>query len=163
MIISVIVAVAENNVIGKDNKLIWHLPEDLKYFKKLTMGCPIIMGRKTYESIGRPLPGRLSIIVTRNKDFSAEGCVVVHTLQSAVEFAKNYNEIFIIGGAQLYSEAIHLADRIYYTKVHHSFEGDVYFPSIDKNLWVLSERIDMKADEKNKYDYSFLTYNRIKK
>jgi len=160
MILSIIVAVADNNVIGKDNSLIWHLPADLKYFKTLTMGFPIIMGRKTYESIGKPLPGRTSIIITTNKDFKAAGCLVVHSLESAIDAAKGFDEAFIIGGEKIYKQAITKADKIYFTKVHGVFDGDVFFPEIDLKIWQLIEQKDNAPDEKNIYPYSFLTYIR---
>jgi len=160
MTISIIVAVGENNVIGKDNQLLWHLPADLKYFKKLTMGYPIIMGRKTYESIGRPLPGRISIIITRNKSYKAEGCIVVNDLESALNAAKSYDEAFIIGGAQIYRQALACATKLYLTKVHASFEGDVFFPDFGDNEWELISTEDNAIDEKNKYPYTFLTFIR---
>ncbi len=160
MILSIIVAVANNNVIGKDNRLIWHIPADLKYFKSLTMGAPIIMGRKTYQSIGKPLPGRKSIIITRDMNYSADGCVVVHSLESAIAAAKEYNEAFIIGGEQIYRQAIGYADKIYLTRVYESFEGDSFFPEIDSTIWQLTEQKDNEIDEKNKFKYSFLTYTR---
>ena len=160
MILSIIVAVAEKNVIGMDNQLIWHLPADLKYFKTLTMGSPIIMGRKTYESIGKPLPGRTSIIITANIDYKAEGCIVVHSLESALDAAKSSNEAFIIGGAEIYKQAIAVADKIYFTRVHAAFDGDVYFPEVNPEVWQLIDQKDNMPDEKNKYPYSFLTYIR---
>jgi len=160
MLLSIIVAVAENNVIGKDNKLIWHLPADLRYFKMLTMGAPIIMGRKTFESIGKPLPGRTSIIITKNSDFKADGCMVVHSLEKAIIAAKGCDEAFIIGGEQIYRQAFDIADRIYLTRVFETFEGDSFFPVISSEHWQMTERKDNEADEKNKYRYSFITYMR---
>ena len=163
MILSIIVAVANNNVIGKDNKLIWHLPADLKYFKALTMGAPIIMGRKTYESIGKPLPGRTSIIITQNRDFKADGCIVVHSLESALAEAKGSAEAFIIGGEQIYRQAMAFADKIYVTRVHETFEGDSFFPETDPLTWQLIDRKDNIPDEKNMFHYSFLTFKRMEK
>lgn len=135
MDISIIVAVAENNVIGNDNQLIWHIPGDLKRFKALTMGHHIIMGRKTWESIGRPLPGRTSVVVTRNKNYQAKGAQVVHSLDEAIRFASADSEVFIIGGGQLYNQALPLANKLYLTKIHRSYEGDVSFPTISMREW----------------------------
>jgi dihydrofolate reductase len=158
MIISIIVAVAENLGIGKDNKLVWHLPSDLKFFKNTTMGHHIIMGRKTYESIGKVLPGRTSIIVTHNKNLKAEGCIVVHSLKEAIEKAKSSNETeaFVIGGAGLINESLEIADKIYLTEVKENFDADVFLKPIDKNKWKEIKRTDFKADEKHQYDYSFV-------
>jgi dihydrofolate reductase len=158
MTISIIVAVAENLGIGKDNKLMWHLPADLKFFKNTTMGHHIIMGRKTYESIGKALPGRTSIIVTHNKNFKAEGCTVVHSLKEAIEKAKSNNETeaFVIGGAGLINESLEIADKIYLTEVKENFDADVFLKPIDKNKWKEIKRTDFKADEKHQYDYSFV-------
>lgn len=158
MKLSVIVAAAENLAIGKDNKLIWHLPADLKFFKNTTMGHHAIMGRKTYESIGKPLPGRTFIIVTRNKDYKVEGCIVVHSLKEAMDKARNNNETeaFVIGGAELINESLEFADKIYLTEVKESFEGDVFLKPIDKTKWKEVKREDHQADEKHKYDYSFV-------
>jgi dihydrofolate reductase len=157
--IALVVAVAENRVIGKENKLIWHLPADLKYFKQLTSGHPIIMGRKTYESIGRPLPNRTNIVITRQADFKAEGCLVANSLTDALMLAQQLDEnIYVIGGAEIYKQAMFLADTIYLTEVHHSFEGDTFFPEIDTILWEETAREDHQPDEKNAYAYSFVTY-----
>ena len=155
MTISLIVAVAENNVIGKNNQLAWHLPADLKLFKNLTTGHHIIMGRKTYESIGKPLPNRISVIITRQENYKAEGCLVIKSLQDAIEISKNDEEVFIIGGAEIFREAIPIADKIYLTRIHHSFEGDTFFQELDQNAWEETKRIDFNPDEKNKYPYSF--------
>jgi dihydrofolate reductase len=158
MIVSIIVAVAENLAIGKDNKLLWHLPSDLKFFKNKTMGHHIIMGRKTYESIGKALPGRVSVIVTRNKEYKVEDCVVVHSLKEAIDFAKSEKEMeaFVIGGAELINESLEFADKIYLTEVKESFEADVFLKPIDKSKWKEELREDYKSDEKHKYDYSFV-------
>ena len=137
MKISLIVAVAENDVIGHNNQLIWHLPNDLKQFRRLTIGHCIIMGRKTFESIGKPLPNRTSIIISRNPDFQIENCITVNSLEKAISKAKEIEneEAFIIGGAEIYRLSLPLVDKIYLTKVYHSFEGDALFPTIDETVW----------------------------
>nr|AGS54299.1 dihydrofolate reductase [uncultured bacterium contig00106] len=129
-----IAAVAENGVIGKDNKLPWHLPEDLRLFKKTTMGHPIIMGRKNFESIGRPLPGRTNIVLTRNPNFAADGIVKAASLKEAFEIAGNSEECFVIGGAEVYKEALPFCQKLYITRVHGIFEGDVYMPEFEKDF-----------------------------
>ncbi|HKJ05839.1 MAG TPA: dihydrofolate reductase [Flavobacteriaceae bacterium] len=159
--ITIIAAVAKNNALGKDNKLIWHLPADLKRFKKVTSGHHVIMGRKTYESLGKPLPNRTNIIITRKKDYTAENCIVVHSLTEAIAAAKNDENPYILGGAEIYQQAIKIADKLDLTFVHKAFEADAFFPEINKNKWVETSRKDYKADEKNKYDYSFVTYKRL--
>ena len=160
--ITIIAAIGVNNELGKDNDLIWHLPADLKRFKKVTTGHTIIMGRNTFESIGKPLPNRTSIIITRNKKYKQEGCIIVNSLEEAIDHVKNEEQAFIIGGAQIYKEAIqkNLANQLDITKVHQSFEADVYFPEIEENKWKEISREDFKADEKNKFDYSFLSYSK---
>ena len=167
MIVSLIVAVSENGVIGKDNDLIWHLPKDMKFFKKTTMGHHVIMGRKNFESIPHkysPLPNRTNVIITRQADYIAEGCVGVNSVEAALEIAKQNGdtEPFIIGGGQIYKLALEagLVDKIYLTKVHHSFEGDTFFPELNTE-WKEMERINHKADEKHAYAYSFLTFEKI--
>ncbi len=155
-----IVAMSENRVIGKDNKLLWHLPADLAHFKRVTMGKPILMGRKTFESIGRPLPGRCNVIITRNKDYHAEGCVIVNSPHTALEAVADSDEAFVIGGAELYQLLLPKVQRIYLTVVHHHFNGDAYFPEIDLTEWTESHRIDHKADEKNNYPFSFVMLER---
>jgi len=156
--IALVVAMAENRVIGKNNQLIWHLPAALKFFKNLTTGHPIIMGRKTYESIGKPLPNRTNIIITRQPDFKVEGCLVAHSLNEALMMAQQLDsEIFVIGGAEIYRQAMFLADTIYLTEVHHEFDGDTFFPEIDTLLWVETDREEHQADEKNAYDFAFVT------
>ncbi|MCF6167219.1 dihydrofolate reductase [Lutibacter sp.] len=159
--ITIIAAVAENNALGKDNKLIWHLPADLKRFKKVTANHHVIMGRKTFESLGKPLPNRTNIIVTHNTNFSAENCIVVNSLQQALKAVKNDENPFILGGAEIYKQAIEIADKLDITFVHHKFEADVFFPEIDKSVWKETRREHFDADEKNKYDYSFVTFERI--
>ena len=158
--ITIIAAIANNNALGKDNQLIWHLSADLKRFKKLTTGHHIIMGRKTFESIGKPLPNRTTIIITRNKDYKQEGCLVAHSLDEALKMVKNDDSPFIIGGAQIYKEAIKIVDKLDITFVHHDFEADVFFPEIDLKIWKETSREYFKADEKNKFDYSFVTLER---
>jgi len=161
MIISIVVAVSENGVIGKDNKLIWHLPVDLKFFKDKTSGHHIIMGRKTYESVGRPLPNRVNIVISRSADYIAEGCIVVHSIKEAIGAVVDDSEVFICGGAEIYKEALDVADRMYLTRVHHEFEGDTFFPDFDSRIWIEKERIRMEPDEKNKYACSFITYEAL--
>lgn len=159
MKLSIIVATAEQGVIGKDNQLIWHLPEDLKMFRRLTTGHVIIMGRKTFESIGKPLPNRTSIIISRNTHYQVEGCFVVSSLEEAVEKAKEIEteEAFIIGGAQIYALALDMANTVYLTQVHHNFEGDAFFPILDTNIWIEKERKSFSPDEKNAYAFDFVT------
>ncbi|MEJ8801695.1 dihydrofolate reductase [Pontibacter sp. H249] len=159
--VSIIVATAENNVIGKDNQLIWHLPADLKHFKQLTMGHPILMGRKTFESIGKPLPGRTSIIITRQEDYEAEGCIVAPSVQEAIQKAKELDEqVCIIGGAEIYKQALPLTDCIELTKIHHSFDGDTFFPDLNADDWEVIAEEKHEPDEKNKYNYTFKTLRR---
>jgi len=161
--VTIIAAIGENNALGKDNDLIWHLPEDLKRFKRTTSGHHILMGRNTFESIGKPLPNRTSVIITRNKKYIQEGCIVVNSIEKAIEVSKVDNQIFIIGGAQIYNEAMkeNLADRLDITLVHHPFEADVFFPEINLKIWKEISREDFKADEKNKYDFSFVSYEKL--
>ncbi len=135
MIVSFMVAMDENRVIGKDNNLPWRLPSELQYVKKTTMGHPLIMGRKNYEAIGRPLPGRRNIIVTRNEGYHVEGCEVVHSVEEVFELCKNEEEIFIFGGAQIYDLFLPYVDKLYITKIHYAFEGDTFFPEMDMTNW----------------------------
>jgi dihydrofolate reductase len=162
-LISAIVAMAENRVIGKNNQLPWRLPADLRHFKAITTGNPILMGRKTYESIGRPLPNRTNIIITRDAQFKAPGCIVVTSLEDAIRYAsmENVREIFIIGGACVYQQLLPHIQRIYLTVIHHVFDGDVYFPELDKKEWKEQECLSHAADEENPYAYSFLKLERI--
>lgn len=160
MRLSMIAAMADNRVIGKDNKMPWHLPADLQWFMQTTLGCPILMGRKTYESIGRPLPGRLNIILSRNKNLEIEGCTVVNSLDDALDAAKGFEEVFITGGAHLYEKFLADADRLYLTLIDGKFEGDTFFPDYTEHQWEEVERIDNPADEKNPYSYSFVTLKR---
>ena len=166
MRISLIVALSENHVIGRNNKLPWYLPNDLKYFKQVTMGLPIVMGRKTFESIGKPLPGRTNIVVTRNGDWSAEGVRVAHSLEEAFSLAESIAEIdgreelMIIGGDQIYQSALPLVDRMYLTEVHAHVEGDAYFPTFERDAWQEIAREDFSAADPNPYDYSFVVLDR---
>ncbi|MGJ8759122.1 MAG: dihydrofolate reductase [Polaribacter sp.] len=160
--ITIIAAIAKNNALGKDNDLIWHLPADLKRFKKVTTGHHILMGRNTFESIGKPLPNRTTIIITRNKNYFKEGCLIANSIEEAIEMVENKDDIFIIGGAQIYKECIEkdLVDRLDITQVHHEFEADVFFPEIDLKIWKETAREDFLADEKNKFDFSFVRYSK---
>ena len=162
MTLSLLVAADEGNVIGKDNALPWHLPNDLKYFKNKTWGMPIVMGRKTFESIGKPLPGRKNIVLTRNNNWQADGVAVVHSIEAAISLAaeNDVKEIFLIGGAELFNSTIKDADRLYLTRIHHRFEGDVYFPEIEENNWQLLKETHCPADEKNAYGHSFQVWER---
>ncbi len=160
--ITIIAAIANNNALGKDNDLIWHLPADLKRFKKVTSGHHILMGRNTFESIGKPLPNRTTVIITRNKTYKAPGCIVVDSIEKAIDVAKDDEHIFIIGGAQIYTQTIasNLVDQLDITKVHHAFDADVFFPEIDTTIWKEISKEDFKADERNNYDYSFIRYKK---
>ena len=160
--INIVVAKASNNVIGAKNELIWHLPNDLKHFKNLTSGHPIIMGRKTFESLGRPLPNRTNIVITRDKNWQGENVEKEFSLEKAIESAKKINEdIYIIGGGNIYKQAMEFADVLYITEVHHEFEGDTYFPEIDEEIWEEVDRENFMKDEKHPYAYSYVTYKRI--
>jgi dihydrofolate reductase len=159
--ISFIVAMDENTAIGKNNQLPWHLPEDLKFFKRVTMGHPIAMGRKTHESIGRLLPGRENIIITRNPHFQCEGCTVFYSIQDFTAYCKSIEkEIFVIGGAEIFKETFKFADRLYITRIHHEFAGDTFFPEFDERQWTLNSCTKGIKDEKNPYDYDFCIYDR---
>lgn len=165
MTISAIVALGDNNVIGKDNALIWHLPADMKFFKDKTTGHCIITGRKNYESIPlkfRPLPNRTNIIITRQVDYNAPGAIVVDSIDSALEKVRQCGdeEIFIIGGAEIFRQSMHLVDRLYVTHIYHSFEGDVFFPEINMDEWKETERRKGIVDEKNIYPHDFIVYDR---
>lgn len=158
--ITIIAAIAKKNAIGNNNQLIWHLPADLKRFKKVTSNHHVIMGRKTFESLGKPLPNRTNIIITRNSNFKAAGCIIVNSLQHAIEVSKEDENPFILGGAEIYMQAIEIADKLDLTFVHHQFDADAFFPKIDTSVWKEIYKEDFKADKKNKYDYSFVTYIR---
>ena len=155
-IVSLLVAMSENRVIGRENALPWRLPADLKRFKTLTTGRTIIMGRKTWDSLPRwPLPGRRNVVITRNRAFEAAGAAVVHSLEAALREGAGEDEIFVIGGERIFQEALPLADRLYLTVVHASVEGDTYFPEFNGTGWRLVEDDRRPADEMNPYDYSF--------
>jgi dihydrofolate reductase len=163
--ISIIVAIAENNAIGKNNQLLWHLPADMKIFKEKTIGHCVITGRKNYESIPekfRPLPNRTNIVITRQKNYQAPGAIVVSSLQEAIEKAKaiSDDEIFIIGGGEIYAQSLSLADKIYLTKVHHTFDADTFFPELNLNDWVIVSSKNYSADDKNKYPFTFMELKR---
>ncbi len=157
MIVSLIVAMDQNRGIGVNNKLPWHLPADLKRFRELTMGHHIIVGRKTFESIGRPLPGRDTIIVTRNENYQAAGCLIVHSLAEALALAqeRGETEVFVCGGAEIYAQAMPLADRIYLTEVQAEVEADTFFPDYDHEQWSEQEIVHHSADGKNQYPFTF--------
>ena len=157
--LSLIVAIAKNGVIGVDNTLPWHLPEDLKRFKALTMGHHIIMGRKTYDSLGRLLPGRTTVIVTRNTGYQVEGALIAHSLQQAVALCKNDDEVFLIGGAELYQAGLSLADKLYITEIDLEVAGDAHFPQIDQNQWHETSR-ETHVSEKG-LNFSYVTYLRV--
>ncbi|MBI3478804.1 MAG: dihydrofolate reductase [Nitrosomonadales bacterium] len=158
--ISIVVAMARNRTIGANNTLPWHLPADLKHFKTLTMGHHIVMGRKTYESIGKPLPGRTSVVVSRNADYSIPGVIVVNSLEAALAACGNDEEIFVIGGAELYRQAVKLADRIYLTEIDADISGDAHFTELDYALWQETGRASHAPDEKNPHSYHFVVYEK---
>jgi dihydrofolate reductase len=161
-VIKILVAFDENNVIGKNNELIWYLPADLKRFKALTTGHVIIMGRKTYDSIGKPLPNRTTIVISRNPSLQIEGVICTTSMEEAILKAKSLSreEIFIVGGAEIYTLSLTVADQILVTQLHDIFEGDAFFPKISPDEWEVTERERGITDEKNAYQYSYLTYSR---
>ena len=161
--LSIIVAASENNVIGKDNQLLWYLPDDLKHFKETTKGHHVIAGRKTFESQGKPLPKRTNVIVTRNPDYHAEGCIVVNSPDKALDLARQDDEPFIIGGEQIYRMALPLVDRIYLTRVHAEFEGDTFFPELDMQHWKEISRKYYPKDDRNEYSFSIIVLDRRNK
>jgi dihydrofolate reductase len=158
--ITIVVAIATNYAIGKDNQLLWHLPKDLKHFKDITAGGTVIMGRKTFDSVGKPLPKRRNIVITR-KPVSIEGCEVVDSIDAALALCQTEEEVFIVGGAEIYRQTMPLVNRIYLTIVHHNFDADTFFPEIDYKDWKETAREDHEADEKHAYKYSFITLERI--
>jgi dihydrofolate reductase len=162
MNIALVVAAAENNVIGKNNQLLWRLPNDTKFFKNTTWGMPVIMGRKTFDSLGRPLAGRTNIVITRQKNWTAPGAQVVSTLQEAIAAAADTDakEAYVIGGGEIYALALPLAQRIYLTRVHTKLDGDAYFPEFDQQQWELLSNLDFQADEKHAYAYSFQVWGK---
>jgi dihydrofolate reductase len=157
--ISIVVAIAQNNAIGKNNQLLWHLPADLKHFKQITSGHTVIMGRKTYDSIGKPLPNRRNIVITR-QPLRLEGCEVASSLNEALELCKEEAETFLIGGAQIYEQALLITHRIYLTEVHQEFEADTFFPVIKPADWKETTRENFEPNEKNPFSYSFITLER---
>ena len=160
MRISLICAASQNGVIGIENRLPWKLPADLKRFKALTMNHPVIMGRKTFESIGKPLPGRTNIVVSKQKGFQTCGALVAGSLEEALRLCENAEEAFVIGGASLYQQALPMVDKIYLTRIHQDFEGDSYFPELDKSAWRETSHEDFQPEKENKYPYSFLTFEK---
>ncbi|AZA61334.1 MULTISPECIES: dihydrofolate reductase [Chryseobacterium] len=159
---TIVVAMGEKNEIGSGNQLLWHLPKDLKHFKDLTSGHPIIMGRKTYESIGKALPNRTNIVVSRKKNWFQEGILIVGSIKEAVKFAKKIDEnIFIIGGGNVYEQTMEIADRLEVTLVKANLEADTYFPKINDKIWKKTEETCHEKDEKNQYDFCFQTYEKV--
>ena len=158
--ISFVVAMSQNRVIGKDNALPWRLPADLAYFKRLTTGHTVIMGRKTYESIGRPLPNRQNVILTKNTQFQAPGCIVFHSVGEILDWLDDDKEHFVIGGSEIFSQFLPYAKRMYITHIYEDFEGDTHFPEIDMSEWKLVSKEKGIKDEKNPYDYEFFVYER---
>ncbi|HUM46736.1 MAG TPA: dihydrofolate reductase [Chitinophagales bacterium] len=162
MIISLIVAAAENNVIGKDGQLPWHLPADMKYFKQTTAGHTVIMGRGTFESLGKPLPGRTNIVITRQQQYKAQGCTIVSNIADAISYAKENGtaETFIIGGGEVFRQSMSLADRIYLTRIFHSFDGDTFFPELNTDDWKMVSEERHQPDERNKYAFAFQVFEK---
>ncbi|PLS16262.1 dihydrofolate reductase [Bacillus sp. M6-12] len=159
--ISLLLAMDKNRLIGKENQLPWHLPADLKYFKEVTMGHPIVMGRKTFESIGRILPGRENVIVTRNKNFEADGCAVLHSANEIKEYADRHEgEVFVIGGAEIFKAVLPVTNRLYITEIKEEFEGDTFFPPVNEREWELISSRKGTVDEKNIYEHDFLVYEK---
>ena len=156
--ITLIAAAAENNALGKNNDLIWHLPDDFKRFKAITSGHYIIMGRKTFESFSKPLPNRTHVIITRQKNYNPENCIVVNSLEKAIEICPKDEDIFVIGGGEIYQQSIAIADKIELTRVHSTFEADTFFPEIDTTIWELVQEEFHPKDEKHLFDFSFQTY-----
>lgn len=160
---TIVVAMGEKNEIGADNQLLWHLPKDLKHFKDLTSGHPIIMGRKTYESIGKALPNRTNIVISRKKNWFEEGILIVGSIKEAVKFAKKIDEnIFIIGGGNIYEQTMEIADKLEVTLVKAELIADTFFPKIDPKIWKLTDGVFHEKDDENQYDFSFQTYEKIK-
>lgn len=160
MRLSIITAMAANRVIGIENRLPWHLPEDLQHFKTLTMGHHIVMGRKTYDSIGKPLPGRTTVIITRNMDYAVPGCIAVNSIDAALTVCHGDSEVFFVGGAELYAQALHIAHRIYLTEIKRDFPGDAYFPPFDPSQWDEVSREKHTTTNSEPYDYHFVVYDR---
>lgn len=163
MLISLIVAMTPERVIGAENRLLWRLPAELQYFKKITWGKPILMGRKTHASIGRALPGRRNIVISRNPDFQATGCEVVSSLEAAFALVQEEAEVMVIGGAQIYQQALPYAQRLYLTRVHHSFAGDAFFPELQESEWRTISEEERAADAENPYAVRFMVLERVEK
>jgi len=160
MRVSLIAAMDLGRLIGKDGQLPWHMPADLLHFKRTTVGKPVIMGRKTFESVGRPLPKRINVIVTRQQDYAHEGCLVAHSLEEAIQMVAPCDEVMICGGSGIYAEAIPRVDRMYLTQIGHRFDGDTHFPEFDPTPWDETQREEHGPDEKNRYPYTFITLDR---
>lgn len=158
--IIMIAAASENNALGKNNELVWHLPNDFKRFKTLTSGHHIIMGRKTFESFPKPLPNRTHIVISRQESYKPEGCIVVNSLEEAIEICPKDEETYIIGGGEIYNLGISFSDKIELTRVHHNFEADAFFPEIDTNNWELELSEFNPKDDKHLFDYTYQTYVR---
>ena len=157
MTVSIVVAIAENNAIGRNNQLLWYIPADLKHFKQITNGHTVIMGRKTYESIGKPLPNRRNIVVTRNPALQIEGVEITGSIDEALKLCTTEAEVFIIGGAEIYSKSMEITDKIYLTRVHETYEADSFFPQIDPSKWIETDIEVHQADENNDIGYTFST------
>lgn len=161
---TIVVAMGEKNEIGFENQLLWHLPKDLKHFKDITSGHPVIMGRKTYESIGKALPNRTNIVVSRKKDWFEEGILIVGSIKEALKFAKKIDEdVFVIGGGNIYEQTMDVVDRLEVTLVKADLEADTFFPKIDLKIWKMTNEICHEKDERNGYDFCFQTFEKIKK
>ncbi len=163
MTISIIVAVAENNAIGYDNHLLWHISEDLKRFKNLTTGHHIIMGRKTYESVGKPLPGRINIVISKQENYTVDGCLVAKSIEDALLIAKDDSEVFIIGGGEIYKQALSITDKIYLTRVHAGFAGDTFFPELNLSEWATESVQKGKPANDDGLGYTFINLIRDRK
>jgi dihydrofolate reductase len=161
MILSIIAAVGKNNELGKDNKLLWHISDDLKRFKKLTMGHTMIMGRKTFESIGKALPGRKTVIISRNLDYKIEGCETFSNIEDAINAHKNEKEIFVTGGGEIYKQMLEKSDKIYLTKVHVKMDADTFFPEIDEKKWKIESKESFQKGGKNEFDFDFINFSKI--
>lgn len=162
MRISIVVAAAENNVIGKDGRLLWHLPNDMKFFKNTTWGMPVIMGRKTFDSLNKPLPGRTNIVITRNESWNVEGVLRAASLQEAIEMAKDTDarEAYVIGGGEIYVQALPIAHRVYLTRVNTAPAGDAFFPALEEGQWKLLSQLPFGADDRHAYSYAFEVWER---
>ncbi len=159
--ITMVAAIAENNALGKDNDLLWHLPDDFKRFKQITSGHYIIMGRKTFESFPKPLPNRTHVIITRQKEYHPEGCIIVDSMEKAIDACPKKEDIFIIGGGEIYNLGMDFADAIELTRVHQNFEADTFFPEIDLKIWKMTSEEYHPADEKHKFDFTYQTFIKI--